>query len=67
MVVRKRPLNRKELNKNDPDVLRVHDGETLTVEEEKVKVDLTKFTEEHKFTFDNVFGEQACNNDIYET
>lgn len=31
----------------------------------KTKVDLTKFIEEHSFTFDNVFESDASNQDIY--
>jgi kinesin family protein 2/24 len=39
----------------------------MLVRELKTKVDLTKYVEEHKFTFDNVFGEEASNEDIYLT
>lgn len=67
VVVRKRPLNKKEINKNDPDILRVDSEKTLVVQEVKTKVDLSKFIEEHAFTFDNVFGEDASNADIYQT
>ena len=67
VVVRKRPRNRKELDKNDPDILRIENDQTLTVQELKTKVDLTKYIEEHAFTFDNVFGDEASNDDIYLT
>lgn len=65
VVVRKRPLNKKEHEKKDPDILRIENDQTLTVQELKTKVDLTKYIDEHAFTFDNVFGEEASNDDIY--
>lgn len=67
VVVRKRPLNSKETNKKDPDVLKMESDQTMTVRELKTKVDLTKYVDEHAFTFDNVFGEEATNEDIYLT
>lgn len=67
VVVRKRPLNKKEIEKKDPDVLRIDSDKTLVVQELKTKVDLTKYIDEHAFTFDNVFGEESNNDDIYLT
>jgi len=67
VVVRKRPLNKKEIEKNDPDILRIDNQATMIVQELKTKVDLTKYIDEHSFTFDNVFGEDATNDDIYLT
>ena len=67
VVVRKRPLNRKETDKKDPDILRIVNDNTLTVQELKTKVDLTKYIDEHAFTFDNVFDEESTNEDIYIT
>lgn len=67
VVVRKRPMNRKELDKKDPDILRIESDNTLVVQELKQKVDLTKYIDEHAFTFDNVFGEESSNDDIYLT
>jgi len=34
--------------------------------EPKVKVDLTRYTCNHRFSFDQVFGEQASNQEVYE-
>ena len=67
VVVRKRPLNKREVNKSDPDVLRVESSQRIVVQELKTKVDLSKYIEEHNFTFDNVFGEEATNADVYHT
>ena len=39
---------------------------SMNVKELKTKVDLTKFIEEHHFTFDNVFECDANNQDIYQ-
>jgi kinesin family protein 2/24 len=39
----------------------------VTIHEPKVKVDLTKFVESHRFMFDEVFDEGSTNEDIYAT
>ncbi len=38
----------------------------FTYFEYRTKVDLTKFIEEHHFTFDNAFDSEAQNQDIYQ-
>jgi kinesin family protein 2/24 len=55
VVIRKRPLNKKENSRNDTDIINVISKDQLIVREEKVKVDLTKFIEETNFKFDAVF------------
>ena len=65
VIVRKRPLNSKELSKGDTDILQITSSDTLLVREQKLKVDLTKFIEEHHFTFDGVYNEQTSNQSLY--
>ncbi|KAJ3252541.1 Kinesin-like protein kif24 [Chytriomyces hyalinus] len=65
VCVRKRPLNKKELRTNQIDVATVSDRRTLIVNEPKVKVDLTKYVEQHEFTFDEVFDCDCTNDDVY--
>ncbi len=65
VVIRKRPLNKKEESKNDIDIIHVVSETQLIVKEQKVKVDLTKFVEETNFTFDSTFDETADNKKIY--
>ena len=65
VVVRKRPLTRKEQTLREQDVVEVRDGTTVVVREMKEKVDLTKFMDHHHFTFDNAFDETADNPRIY--
>ncbi|KFM22813.1 Kinesin-like protein KIF2A [Auxenochlorella protothecoides] len=68
VIVRKRPLNRKEEERGDSDVLECDCAtSTLYVNEPKQKVDLTKFTERHTFRFDDVFGEDVDNDALYCT
>ena len=55
MVVRKRPLFGKEIQRNDRDIIEVVGDNSLIMQELKEKVDMTKYIEEHSFTFDNVF------------
>lgn len=65
VIVRKRPLNSKEIAKGDTDILYKTSSDTLVVREQKLKVDLTKYIEEHHFTFDGVYSEETSNQDLY--
>ena len=65
VIVRKRPLSRKELSKNDQDVVDIRNNRSVVVKELKVKVDLTKYIEEHAFNFDLAFDETITNEQIY--
>ena len=66
VVVRKRPLFGKEIQRNDRDILTVVSDNSLVVQELKEKVDLTKYIEEHSFTFDNVFEQDKDNAALYD-
>uniref|UniRef100_A0A0E0KYM6 Kinesin-like protein n=1 Tax=Oryza punctata TaxID=4537 RepID=A0A0E0KYM6_ORYPU len=65
VVVRKRPLNRKEVSRKEEDIITVHDLSSLTVYEPKLKVDLTAYVEKHEFCFDAVLDEQVSNDEVY--
>ena len=65
VIVRKRPVNSRELHSGDPDILYQRSASTIVVKEEKVKVDLTKYIEEHHFTYDRVFTESTSNEQLY--
>ncbi|KAJ2718571.1 hypothetical protein GGI07_005691 [Coemansia sp. Benny D115] len=65
VCVRKRPLNRREKEKGDRDIVNVKGCRSLSVMEPKTKVDLTKYIEESRFTFDEVFDEHSNNTDVY--
>ncbi|GMN37234.1 hypothetical protein TIFTF001_006639 [Ficus carica] len=64
VVVRKRPLNKKELAKNEEDIIETHSN-CLTVHETKLKVDLTEYVEKHEFVFDAVLNEEVSNDEVY--
>ncbi|KAF9921747.1 Kinesin-like protein kif24 [Linnemannia zychae] len=64
VCVRKRPLNSKEINRGEKDMATVS-GRQLTVDEPKVRVDMTKYIERHGFVFDDVFDSDATNEDVY--
>ncbi|KAK1417782.1 hypothetical protein QVD17_26916 [Tagetes erecta] len=64
VVVRKRPLNKKELARKEDDVVSVCDN-GLTVHEPKLKVDLTAYVEKHEFCFDAVLDQQVSNDEVY--
>ena len=65
VIVRKRPLSKKETLKNDTDIVDIRNNKQVIVKELKTKVDLTKYIEEHSFTFDQAFNENATNEQIY--
>ncbi|GLT32494.1 hypothetical protein SLA2020_071590 [Shorea laevis] len=64
VVVRKRPLNKKELARKEDDIVTVSDN-SLTVHEPKLKVDLTAYVEKHEFCFDAVLDENVTNDEVY--
>ncbi|KAH7831620.1 putative Kinesin motor domain [Monocercomonoides exilis] len=65
VVVRKRPMNKKELLKKEVDIITVDSDSTVSVHEPKIKVDLTKYIDRHVFRFDQVFDEDSTNEEIY--
>ncbi|KAG0207489.1 Kinesin-like protein kif24 [Mortierella sp. GBA30] len=64
VCVRKRPLSNKEIHRGEKDMANVA-GRQLAVDEPKVRLDMTKFIERHKFVFDEVFDSDATNEDVY--
>ncbi|XP_042675279.1 kinesin-like protein KIF2C isoform X3 [Centrocercus urophasianus] len=65
VCVRKRPLNKQEINKKECDVITVPSKCVLLVHEPKQKVDLTKYLETQTFRFDFSFDESASNEMVY--
>lgn len=67
VCIRKRPLTKRERNKGDKDIITVKSTDQVYVKEQKVKLDLTKYVEEHCFKFDTAYNEETTNRDIYES
>ncbi|CAD8082578.1 unnamed protein product [Paramecium sonneborni] len=67
VVIRKRPLGKKELARGDQDIVQVKDQATVLLSEIKQKVDLTKYVEQHHFNFDLAFDESVNNEGVYAT
>jgi kinesin family protein 2/24 len=65
VVCRKRPLSKRETSGRHQDVVSVEET-VVTVREPKTKVDLTRYTEEHVFNFDDAFDEYSTNQDLYD-
>ncbi|MCL7044280.1 hypothetical protein MKW94_014745 [Papaver nudicaule] len=66
VVVRKRPLNKKEIARKEEDVITIESNSNyLTVHETKLKVDLTEYMEKHEFVFDAVLDEEVSNEEVY--
>ncbi|KAG0250446.1 Kinesin-like protein kif24 [Mortierella polycephala] len=64
VCVRKRPLSSKEIHRGEKDMASAS-GRQLAVDEPKVRLDMTKFIERHKFVFDEVFDSTSTNEDVY--
>ncbi|XP_044256968.1 kinesin-like protein Klp10A isoform X1 [Tribolium madens] len=65
VCVRKRPLNKKEVNRKEVDVITIPSKNQLIVHEPKNKVDLTKYLENQLFRFDYAFDETCSNEMVY--
>lgn len=65
VCVRKRPLNSKELKRQETDVVTVPNKDIVIVHEPKQKVDLTKYLDNQTFHFDYAFDENADNDIVY--
>lgn len=65
VCVRKRPLNKLELDRKDVDVITIARKDQLIVHEPKCKVDLTKYLENQLFRFDYCFDETCSNELVY--
>ncbi|KAG8011986.1 Ubiquitin-associated protein 2 [Nibea albiflora] len=65
VCVRKRPLTHAECRRGEADVVTTPSGECVTVHESKEAVDLTQYILQHRFYFDQVFGEESSNEDVY--
>ncbi|XP_047328353.1 kinesin-like protein KIN-13B [Impatiens glandulifera] len=66
VVVRKRPLNRKENSRKEEDIVTIQSNSNrLAVHESKLKVDLTEYVEKHEFVFDAVLSEDVSNEEVY--
>eukprot|EP00210_Caulerpa_lentillifera_P008208 g7837.t1 len=68
VIVRKRPMNRKERERNEDDIMQIDmsKGE-LIVNEMKLRVDLRPYTEKHRFVFDEALAEGVSNDDVYRS
>ncbi|XP_023261244.1 kinesin-like protein KIF2C isoform X1 [Seriola lalandi dorsalis] len=66
VCVRKRPLNKQELNRKEIDVVSVPGNGSLLVHEPKQKVDLTKYLDNQVFHFDYSFDETTTNDLVYK-
>ncbi|XP_073321885.1 kinesin-like protein KIF24 [Pagrus major] len=65
VCVRKRPLTRTERRTGETDVVTTLSGECVIVHESKEAVDLTDYILQHRFYFDQVFGEESSNEEVY--
>lgn len=67
VCVRKRPLSSKEALASQDSIICDASAQTVSIQATRTKLDgLSKYNEEHCFTFDKVFDESAGNEEVYE-
>lgn len=66
VAVRKRPLNEAEITKKEVDIITVPSKNQIIVHEPKLKVDLTKYLDNHMFRFDYALNEHCSNQIVYK-
>ncbi|ESO01340.1 hypothetical protein HELRODRAFT_82112 [Helobdella robusta] len=65
VCIRKRPRNDKEVKSNDPDIVCITNSCTVTVKEQKMSLDLSRYIHQHVMHFDEVFDDSSSNADVY--
>ncbi|KAI8338896.1 P-loop containing nucleoside triphosphate hydrolase protein [Chlamydoabsidia padenii] len=66
VCVRKRPLNKKEVDKGEKDISPCIGTRSLHINEPKLRLDMSRYIEQHSFTFDDVFDLDTPNFNVYE-
>ncbi|SAL96704.1 hypothetical protein [Absidia glauca] len=66
VCVRKRPLNRKEVDKGEKDISPCLGTRSLHINEPKLRLDMSRYIEQHSFTFDDVFNFDTPNVNVYQ-
>ena len=66
VCVRKRPINKREMTKNEDDVVDIPNRNQCNVYESKTSVDLSKFIQKHCYAFDRTFDESTDNETVYK-
>ena len=66
VIVRKRPLNQKEISGKEVDNISIIEGQKVVVTELKKNLDLTKYLDKKEFIFDKAYDEKATNDKIYK-
>uniref|UniRef100_A0A8D0HUQ4 Kinesin-like protein n=1 Tax=Sphenodon punctatus TaxID=8508 RepID=A0A8D0HUQ4_SPHPU len=65
VCVRKRPLNHREAELHDFDVVTIPRHDVMMVHESKQKLDLTRYLQNQTFRFDHVFDTSTTNECVY--
>ncbi|OAD78395.1 hypothetical protein PHYBLDRAFT_24434 [Phycomyces blakesleeanus NRRL 1555(-)] len=66
VCVRKRPMNKKEMERSEKDIAPLLNTRSIQINEPKLKLDLTRYIEQHTFIFDDVFDANSKNTSVYE-
>ena len=66
VIVRKRPLNQKEISQKEVDNIAIEGKNKVVITELKKNLDLSKYIDKKEFIFDRAFDEKASNDLIYK-
>ena len=66
VIVRKRPLNQKEIASKEVDNISIIEENKVVISELKQKIDLVKYIDKKEFIFDKAYDEKSSNDKIYK-
>ena len=66
VIVRKRPLNQKEISTKEVDNISITNENTVIVTELKKNLDLSKYYDKKEFIFDKAYDEKCSNEELYK-
>ena len=66
VIVRKRPLNQKEISQKEVDNITIEGKNKVVISELKKNLDLSKYIDKKEFIFDRAYDEKSSNDLIYK-
>lgn len=66
VIVRKRPLNQKEISSKEVDNISIINENKVVITELKKNLDLSKYIDKKEFIFDRAYDEKSSNDLIYK-
>jgi len=65
VIIRKRPLNQKEISGSEFDIISIQNNSRVIVRGQKMEFNFSKYIDRNEFIFDNAYDELSNNEEIY--